>query len=100
MTTLSFTKGHGTGNDFVLFTDPEGERPLSPEQIRFLCDRRFGIADQPLDLLASLGESRRIIVGGMALQLESRKYGADAVGGRMEIAFEYLLAPLGRRTML
>src|SRR5690606_5592212 len=43
MTTLAFTKGHGTGNDFVLFTDPEGERPLTPEQIRFLCDRRFGI---------------------------------------------------------
>jgi len=43
MATLSFTKGHGTGNDFVLFTDPEGERPLTPEQIRFLCDRRFGI---------------------------------------------------------
>ena len=43
MATLSFTKGHGTGNDFVLFTDPEGERPITPEQIRFLCDRRFGI---------------------------------------------------------
>ncbi|UOQ58237.1 diaminopimelate epimerase [Leucobacter allii] len=43
MTTLAFTKGHGTGNDFVLYTDPEGTRPLTPEQIRFLCDRRFGI---------------------------------------------------------
>jgi diaminopimelate epimerase len=43
MTALAFTKGHGTGNDFVLFTDPEGEVALSPEQIRHLCDRRFGI---------------------------------------------------------
>ena len=43
MTTLSFTKGHGTGNDFVLITDPDGEIDLTPEQIRFICDRHFGV---------------------------------------------------------
>ncbi len=43
MITLTFTKGHGAGNDFVLFTDPDGEIDLSPEQIAFLCDRHFGI---------------------------------------------------------
>lgn len=43
MTTLAFTKGHGTGNDFVLFTDPEGETQLTPDQIRLICDRRFGV---------------------------------------------------------
>lgn len=43
MTTLSFTKGHGTGNDFVLFTDPDGDIQLTPEQIRFICDRHFGV---------------------------------------------------------
>ena len=43
MTTLAFTKGHGTGNDFVLVTDPEGELNLSPEQISWLCDRHFGV---------------------------------------------------------
>ncbi|HXH34525.1 MAG TPA: diaminopimelate epimerase [Plantibacter sp.] len=41
--TLSFTKGHGTGNDFVLFTDPDGLEPLDPGQIAALCDRHFGI---------------------------------------------------------
>jgi diaminopimelate epimerase len=41
--TLAFTKGHGTGNDFVLFADPEGEIHLSPEQIAWICDRNFGI---------------------------------------------------------
>lgn len=40
---LSFTKGHGTGNDFVLIADPDGQIELSAEQIRALCDRRFGI---------------------------------------------------------
>jgi diaminopimelate epimerase len=40
---LHFTKGQGTGNDFVLFADPEGAISLSPEQIISLCDRNFGI---------------------------------------------------------
>ncbi len=40
---LRFTKGQGTGNDFVLFADPEGDVELTPEQIRAVCDRRFGV---------------------------------------------------------
>jgi diaminopimelate epimerase len=42
-TKIHFTKGHGTGNDFVLFADPEGEIDLTPDQIAALCDRHFGI---------------------------------------------------------
>ena len=42
-TTLHFTKGQGTGNDFVLFTDPEAEFPLDPDMVRALADRRTGI---------------------------------------------------------
>lgn len=40
---LHFTKGHGTGNDFVLYSDPDGDMPLSPRHIAALCDRHFGI---------------------------------------------------------
>ena len=40
---LHFAKGHGTGNDFVLYTDPEGELPLTRSQIAARCDRHFGI---------------------------------------------------------
>ncbi|KFF58997.1 diaminopimelate epimerase [Cryobacterium sp. MLB-32] len=40
---LNFTKGHGTGNDFVLFADPDGLQELSAEQIRAVCDRKFGV---------------------------------------------------------
>jgi diaminopimelate epimerase len=43
MATLHFTKGHGTGNDFVLFADPDGEVDLSPAQIAAICDRHFGV---------------------------------------------------------
>lgn len=40
---LQFTKGHGTGNDFVLYLDPDGALPLTPSQIAKICDRHFGI---------------------------------------------------------
>ena len=40
---IQFTKGHGTGNDFVLVLDAEGELNLSPKQIAAICDRHFGI---------------------------------------------------------
>jgi len=40
---LRFTKGQGTGNDFVLFSDPEGETELTPTQIAAMCDRQFGV---------------------------------------------------------
>jgi diaminopimelate epimerase len=40
---IDFTKGHGTGNDFVLVLDPEGQLQLSPKEIARICDRHFGI---------------------------------------------------------
>lgn len=40
---ISFTKGHGTGNDFVLILDAEGEITLSPKQIAKICNRQFGV---------------------------------------------------------
>lgn len=41
--TIAFTKGHGTGNDFVVIADPDGDLTLSDDQVAILCDRRFGI---------------------------------------------------------
>ncbi len=40
---LTWAKGHGTQNDFVLLADPEGRLDLDAETVRFLCDRRAGI---------------------------------------------------------
>jgi len=40
---MRFAKGHGTGNDFVILPDPEGELPLTPALVAALCDRRRGI---------------------------------------------------------
>ena len=43
MPDIHFTKGHGTGNDFVLFTDPDGEVTLSAAQLAAIADRHFGV---------------------------------------------------------
>ncbi|MCK6081866.1 diaminopimelate epimerase [Microbacterium sp. EYE_5] len=43
MPTIAFTKGHGTGNDFVIVADPDGALDLTGEQVAALTDRRFGI---------------------------------------------------------
>lgn len=43
MAKTPFTKGQGTGNDFVLVLDELGELKLSAGQIARMCDRRFGI---------------------------------------------------------
>ncbi len=46
--TLKFTKMHGAGNDFVVI-DARKPIGLTPEQIRFLADRHFGVGcDQVL----------------------------------------------------
>ena len=39
----TLTKGHGTGNDFVLVPDAAGGGELTAEQVVALCDRRTGI---------------------------------------------------------
>lgn len=43
MPDIHFTKGHGTGNDFVLFTDPDGDITLSAAQLAVIADRHFGV---------------------------------------------------------
>jgi len=46
---LSFTKMQGAGNDFVVIDATQMSLALTPQQIRHLADRRFGVgADQVL----------------------------------------------------
>ncbi|MFJ4252828.1 diaminopimelate epimerase [Microbacterium sp. NPDC090003] len=51
---VAFTKGHGTGNDFVIIADPDGALDLTADQVAALCDRNFGIgADGVLRVVRS-----------------------------------------------
>ncbi len=43
MSDVRVWKYQGTGNDFVMTLDPGDERPLTADEVRALCDRRFGI---------------------------------------------------------
>jgi diaminopimelate epimerase len=43
MTKVQFTKGQGTGNDFVLVLDESGTLDLTAEQVAKICNRNFGI---------------------------------------------------------
>jgi diaminopimelate epimerase len=61
---LRFTKGQGTGNDFVLFADPEGDTELTPTQIAAVCDRQFGVG---ADGLIRAVRSRNLDAGAAAI---------------------------------
>jgi diaminopimelate epimerase len=45
---VQFTKGHGTGNDFVLVADLEDDLIVTPQAVRAVCDRRFGVGGDGL----------------------------------------------------
>ncbi len=49
--TLNFYKYQGTGNDFIIIDNREGNISLSTKQVRKLCDRKFGIGADGLMLL-------------------------------------------------
>jgi diaminopimelate epimerase len=58
VTELRVWKYHGTGNDFVMLEDLDGERALSSELVAALCDRRFGVgADGVIRVTADVAGS-------------------------------------------
>jgi diaminopimelate epimerase len=40
---MRLTKHHGLGNDFLVLLDADGSSPVTPGQVRALCDRRRGV---------------------------------------------------------
>jgi diaminopimelate epimerase len=86
MTSIAFTKGHGTGNDFVLVLDADGELALSSKQIAKICDRRFGIgADGFIRVVKSskLPEGKEILAIEPAAVWFMDYYNADGNAAEM-----------------
>ncbi len=65
---IRFSKGHGTGNDFVIVVDVDNDAPLTPAQVARLCDRRMGIGGDGLLRLVRAGKHPDAV--GMAAQAE------------------------------
>ncbi len=86
MSKISFTKGHGTGNDFILVLDAEGELSLSKSQIAKICNRHFGVG---ADGLIRVVRSANLPEGKAILEQEPKAtwfmdyYNADGTAAEM-----------------
>jgi diaminopimelate epimerase len=65
MPDIHFTKGHGTGNDFVLFADPDGAVDLTSSQMAAIADRHFGVG---ADGIIRAVRSKNLPEGAAALE--------------------------------
>ncbi|MEO0048718.1 MAG: hypothetical protein RL556_50 [Actinomycetota bacterium] len=84
--TLEFTKGQGTGNDFVLYFDERGETSLTPQAIARICDRRFGIgADGVIRVMKSqyLPEGQKVQADAPEAEWFMDYYNADGSTAEM-----------------
>jgi len=95
--TIAFTKGHGTGNDFVIVSDPDGALQLSDDQVAALCDRRFGIGgDGTLRVVraAALPEGREAAAAGAEWFMDYRNAdgsAAEMCGNGIRVFARYLV---------
>jgi len=71
MSNVEFTKGQGTGNDFVLILDLDGSIEITPAQVAKICDRHFGVG---ADGLIRIVPSHLIPEGAAALEEEQSAY--------------------------
>jgi diaminopimelate epimerase len=71
---LKFTKMHGAGNDFVMLDGMHQNIELSPEQLRLLADRHFGVGCDQILLVEKPGNK--------AADFRYRIFNAD--GGEVE----------------
>lgn len=94
-TSLTFTKGHGTGNDFVVIADPDGALELSNDQVAILCDRRFGIgADGILRVVRSAAIAEGAVTPDAEWFMDYRNgdgTAAEMCGNGIRVFLRYLL---------
>jgi diaminopimelate epimerase len=91
--TFEFHKYHGTGNDFILISDPSSGFPGdNVELIRHLCERRFGIGADGLILIRKYPDMDFRMVYYNA---DGREGSMCGNGGRCAVAFAYRMGLCG-----
>ncbi len=86
--TVHFYKYQGTGNDFILVDNRDNSFALTTEQIRHLCDRRFGIG---ADGLMTLNEKEGYDFEMKYYNSDGREGSMCGNGGRCIVKFAYHL---------
>lgn len=85
---VNFSKYHGTGNDFIMIDDRENVLDLSTKQVKFLCDRHFGIgADGLIRIVKKDGFDFEMVYYNSDGKLGSM----CGNGGRCAVAFAHSL---------
>lgn len=60
---MRFSKWHGLGNDYLLVQRADLDAPLTPEQVRRLCDYHFGVgSDGVLEVLSANGNHAEVVI--------------------------------------
>ncbi len=81
---MTFYKYHGTGNDFILFDNRNGEYVFTQRQVAALCHRRFGIG---ADGLMLLGDAEGYDFSMVYYNSDGRESSMCGNGGRCLVAF-------------
>ncbi len=60
---MRFSKWHGLGNDYLLVQRADLDAPLTPDQVRRLCDYHFGVgSDGVLEVVAADGDRAEVVI--------------------------------------
>jgi diaminopimelate epimerase len=60
---MRFSKWHGLGNDYLLVERAELASPLTPEQVRKVCDYHFGVgSDGILEVVSANGAEAEVVI--------------------------------------
>ena len=60
---MRFSKWHGLGNDYLLVQRADLDAPLTPEQVRRLCDYHFGVgSDGVLEVISANGTEAEVVI--------------------------------------
>ncbi|MFG2890607.1 diaminopimelate epimerase [Streptomyces sp. NPDC048248] len=93
---ITFLKGHGTENDFVIVPDPDGRLDLSAAAVARICDRRAGVGgDGVLRVVRSAAHPEARALAGEAEWFMDYRNGdgsiAEMCGNGVRVFARYLL---------